>query len=246
MKKALILFAILGAFSGHLFGQTRKKTPTKTPKKITQPQTVKPLEKDGITLAQEMGGVSGKTYRNTFFGFEIEFPFTWLVPDKDFEAVMKKQGFNLEVQTPKATTPANQIKLNLAVKNVANLVTAYKLMPGSADNSIFRISVEDLDSQPKAKDAVDYLDLMTESFKAIKLPPDFVYSEVKAEQLGKEKFAYMDSSSKSGKKRMYVTVKDRFAILFTFAYSSDEDLETMRNVLAEGDFSLKSDKLIQD
>jgi hypothetical protein len=38
---------------------------------------------------------------------------------------------------------------------------------------------------------------------------------------------------------MYVTVRKDRAILFTLSYSEAADLETMRQVLAGGDFSLK-------
>jgi hypothetical protein len=235
MRKLFILTAASIAFSGNVFGQVV----TKIPKIITPPTSAKSLSTQDITLAQRMGEVIGKTYRNKFFALEIDFPLTWLVAGNDFESTMKKQGINLELTAPKAITQENQIRVNAAVKNVANLVTAYKLLPGSADNAVFRISIENLESQPRVKDAVDYFDLMLESFKAIKLPADFVYSEVQAEKLGKKQFAYIDTSTKAGKKRMYAVVKDGFAVLFTLAYSSDSDLETMRNVLAEGDFSLK-------
>jgi hypothetical protein len=235
MRKLSILIAASIAFSGNIFGQAI----TKIPKTVTQSTSAKSLSTRDIALAQKMGEVVGKTYRNKFFAFEIDFPVTWLIPGNDFEPTIKKQGINLELTAPKAITQENQIRVNAAVKNVANLLTAYKLLPGSANNAVFRISIENLESQPRVKDAVDYFDLMLESFKAIKLPADFVYSEVQAERLGKKQFAFIDTSTKTGKKRMYAIVKDGFAVLFTLAYSNDSDLETMRNVLAEGDFSLK-------
>jgi hypothetical protein len=38
---------------------------------------------------------------------------------------------------------------------------------------------------------------------------------------------------------MYVTVRGRQAVLFKFSYSDEADLKTFRDVLANGDFSLK-------
>jgi hypothetical protein len=235
MSKLFISIVVTVAFSGSLFGQIIDKNP----KTITQPITSKLLSKVDIALAKKMGEVEGKTYRNRFFAFQLDFPSTWLISDKALEATMKKQVINPELVPPKAKSQENQTRLDTAAKNALNLLTAYKLPPGSTNNAVFRISAENLESQPNVKDAVDYFDLMLETFKVVKLPADFVYSEVRAEQLGRKQFAFLDTSTKAGKKRMYATVKDGFAVVFTLAYSSDLDLKTMRNVLAEGDFSLK-------
>jgi ribonuclease I len=112
-------------------------------------------------------------------------------------------------------------------------------MPGTQENAILRISVEDLKALPQIKDAVDYFDLMRETFKAVKLPPDFKYSETQAEKLGRMQFGFLDTSNKTGKKRMYATVRNGYAIMFTLTYKADEDLATMKNVLAQGNFKLK-------
>jgi len=112
-------------------------------------------------------------------------------------------------------------------------------MPGSADKAIVRISIEDLRPNPQIKDAIDYFDAMRVQFRSLTLPADFEYSETKAEQLGKWQFAYLDSSSKAGKKRLYATVRKGYAILFSLSYTKDEDLETLRQVLKDGDFALR-------
>ncbi len=102
-----------------------------------------------------------------------------------------------------------------------------------------RISVENLSANPQIKDAVDYFDAIRAAFKAITLPPDFNYSETKAEKLGTMQFAYLDTSSSAGKKRMYATVRNGYAIMFTLSYTADDDLTTMRRILEEGNFDLK-------
>ncbi len=63
-------------------------------------------------------------------------------------------------------------------------MTAYRSMPGTKDNAIARISAEDLSSQPQIKDAVDYCDAVRATYKAMRLPVDFKYSETQAEKLG--------------------------------------------------------------
>jgi hypothetical protein len=129
--------------------------------------------------------------------------------------------------------------VNQAIKRVNVLLTAYRSMPGSTDNAIVRISVEDLSSNPQIKDAVDYFDAIRAMYVAMKLPPDFKYSETQAEKLGSKQFGYLDASSTAGKKRMYATVRDGFAIMFTLSYSKADDLETFRQVLEQSNFALK-------
>ncbi|MEP6946499.1 MAG: hypothetical protein ABJA02_11325 [Acidobacteriota bacterium] len=187
----------------------------------------------------DKGTVAGRTYTNTKFQFEITFPDTWLIPGDDFEGFMKSQGYDLSLKAPDTLTTAGKATINAALKRVSILMTAYRSMPGTADNAIMRVSVENLSGNPQIKDAVDYFDAMRASFKTLKLPADFHYSETQAEQLGTMQFAYLDATSKAGKKRMYATVRNGFAILFTLSYSSDADLATMRRVLDEGNFDLK-------
>jgi hypothetical protein len=38
---------------------------------------------------------------------------------------------------------------------------------------------------------------------------------------------------------MYATVQNGFAVLFTLTYSSDDDLQSLRTILADGNFKLK-------
>ena len=185
------------------------------------------------------GKVEGRTYTNTQFGFDVTFPDTWLIPDSDFEEYMKKQGFDLGLKAPDSLPEASQAQINKAIKRVNILLTAYRSMPGSADNAIVRISVENLAGNAQIKDAVDYFDAIRAAYATMKLPADFKYSETQAEKLGARQFAYMDTSTTAGKKRMYARIKDGFAIMFTISYTNGEDLQTLRKVLEDGHFALK-------
>jgi hypothetical protein len=186
----------------------------------------------------DFGTITGRTYTNKVYRFSVTFPDTWLIPGDDFEQYMKGQGFDLSLKAPETVDPQTKARLNRSLQHVKVLVTAFRSMPGSADNAIMRISVEDLKTVPQVKDAVDYFDLMRLTFKTIKLPADFKYSETQAEKLGAKQFAFLDVTSGAGKKRMYATVRDGAAILFTLTYKNDDDLQTMRQVLSEGDFAL--------
>ena len=226
MRKFVAIVFVTLFFTAFLSAQTKPK-----PKPRSTP--IKPIS------SVDKGTVSGRTYTNKTFNFEVTFPDTWLIPGDDFEAYMKKQGFDLALKAPDSLPPVSKAKVDHAIKNVQILLTAYRSMPGETDNAIVRISVENLVLNPQIKDAVDYFDAIRSGFASMKLPADFKYSETQAEQLGAMQFGYLDTSTNAGKKRMYATVRDGFAIMFTISYSKDADLQTLRSVLEQGNFRLK-------
>ena len=235
----LVIVLILLTFSSFTAAQVK---PRPTPLKIPAGVPIKPGTTPKPIAAKnsvDPGKVSGRTYTNETFNFEVTFPDTWLIPDSDFEASMKKQGFDLSLNAPDSLPTASQSKINQAVKRINILLTAYRSMPGAIDNTIVRISVENLSDNPQIKDAVDYFDAIVATYATMKLPYDFKYSDTKAEKLGDKQFGYLDTSTNIGKKRMYATVRNGFAIMFTISYTKDEDLQTLRHVLEDGNFALK-------
>ena len=226
MRKFVAIIFVTLFFTAFLSAQTKPK-----PKPRSTP--IKDIP------SVDKGTVAGRTYTNRTFKFEVTFPDTWLIPGDDFEAYMKKQGFDLALKAPDSLPPVSKAKVDHAIKNVQILLTAYRSMPGETDNAIVRISVENLVLNPQIKDAVDYFDAIRSGFALMKLPGDFKYSETQAEQLGAMQFGYLDTSTNAGKKRMYATVRDGFAIMFTISYSKDADLQTLRSVLEQGNFRLK-------
>jgi hypothetical protein len=188
------------------------------------------------------GTVTGRTYTNKGLGFAITFPDTWLIPGDDFVAYMKKAGFDITPKPPKAANPADQKKVDAAFYRLKILMTAYRSMPGTEGNSVARVAVENvrsLNTTRPVKDAVDYVDLVHSQMSAVKMPADQKFSETQAEKLGQNQYAFIDTSDKSTKTRMYVTVRNGYAILFSLNYSTDEDLETFRDVLARTEFTIK-------
>ncbi len=226
MRKFVAIIFVTFIFTVFSPAQTKPKPkPRSTPIKVSS--------------SFDKGTVSGRTYTNKTFRFEVTFPNTWLIPGDDFEAYMKKQGFDLALKAPDSLPPVSKAKVDQAIKNVQILLTAYRSMPGETDNAIVRISVENLVLNPQIKDAVDYFDAIRSGFALMKLPADFRYSETQAEQLGAIQFGFLDTSTNAGKKRMYATVRDGFALMFTISYSKDADLQTLRTVLEQGNFRLK-------
>lgn len=227
-----VIVTLIGTMSWISSSAQTRPTPKAPPAAIPSAVPVKEI--------LETGKVSGWTYTNSRFGFELTFPKTWLIPGDDFEYGMKKQGFDLSLKAPDSLPAVTRTQLDRWVKDVNILLTAYRSTPGSADGAIVRISSEDLKDHPQIKDAVDYFDAVRSSYAAMRLPQDFVYSETRAEKLGAMQFAFIDTSNKAGKKRMYATVRGRHAIQFTLSYSRFEDLEAFRRVLADGNFRLKA------
>ena len=249
--RSLVLFVVV-AFPLVCFSQTKPKPqPTAAATKSSSKTTVKPSAKAPVkTTAKapvktppkstiDKGKVDGRTYTHARFGFEVSFPDTWLIPDDDFEAVMKKRGFDLSLKAPDSLPLSTRIKVDQAIKRVNVLLTAYRSVPGSEDNAIVRISVEDLAGNPQIKDAVDYFDAIRAMYRTMKLPADFKYSQTDAEKLGENQFGFLDTETSAGKKRMYATVRRGAAIMFTISYKNDSDLQTLREVLGTGNFDVK-------
>jgi hypothetical protein len=240
MRFFVLSFMVAGLSVAGL-GQAKASTssPKKSAKATAASKTLSPsVPAAPATSAVDMGTIDGHTYTNRSLRFEITFPDSWLIAGEDFEAKMLKEGFDLRLRAPVVLPMQTKAQMNRDLKRVNVLVTAYR-SNGSKENAIMRVSVEDLSSTPQVKDAVDYFDLMRAQFGAMKLPADFKYSETQAEALGRKQFGFLDISSKGGSKRLYATVRGRQAILFTLTYTDDADLEAMRRVLSEGNFSLR-------
>lgn len=216
-----------------------KRTARRTAKVPKPAAAAKTAVSASPAAAIDKGKVSGRTYRNEAFDFEITFPDTWLIPDDDFEDYMKKQGIDLSLKPPRASSPQAQKMLDDAFRRLTILLTVYKYLPGYDDNAVTRIAVEDLSMQPLIKDAVDYVDAVHALYNGAKMPSGFTFSDTQAEQLGAKQFAFIDVTTPEGRSRMYVTVRGGYAVLFKFTYSDDADLKTFRDVLANGNFSLK-------
>lgn len=233
MKNIAPIFIFIALFFGAAYAQ--KPKPKSTPAKAA----AKPAVTTTPTPAIDPGTVYLRTYTNKTLNFAVTFPDSWLIPDSDFEEYMKKQGFDLSLKFPPGLTPQTKGKIKNSAKQLTVLLTAYKYVPGMENNAVVRISVEDLKNFPQVKDAVDYIDAMRATFRSMPLPVGFKYSETQAEQLGTKQFAYIDTETKDDKRRLYATVRDGHALMFSITYSEKPDLEVLRQMLTDGSFSLK-------
>jgi hypothetical protein len=190
--------------------------------------------------AIDPGTIDLRTYTNKTFNFTVTFPDSWLIPDNDFEAYYKKQGFDLSLKLPPGLAPATKGRIKHTVEHVTVLLTAYKYVPEMPNNAFVRISVEDLKNFPQVKDAVDYIDAIRGTYKSMPLPAGFKYSETQAEKLGVKQFAYIDTETKDDKRRLYATIRNGYALLFSITYTEREDLEILREILTGGNFTLQA------
>jgi hypothetical protein len=230
MKNLVKVFIVIALLAGVSYSQKRRTV--KSARKAPAAAAPKP--------AIDPGTIKFRTYTNSTFRFSVTFPDTWLIPDNDFEAYMKSQGYDLSLKAPPGLAPATKNKIIKSFDNVTVLLTAYKKVPGMDGNAVVRISVENLKTQPLIKDGVDYIDLVIQAYKRMSMPAHFKYSEeTRAEQLGKMQFAFADTETKDGKRRLYVTVRNGHALLFSISYTDKEDLEVLRQILANGNFALK-------
>ncbi|MFN6963716.1 MAG: hypothetical protein ACK4S4_08115 [Pyrinomonadaceae bacterium] len=224
--RVFLLIAVMTTFAASHYSQTTTAT-----RKSTAPTPAG-------AKAVDRGRLEGRVYRNETFRFEIAIPDGWLIADDKAAADLKAKGVDLKLKAPKAATSREQVRLNFYANRVTVLLTAF-LPHGKDDNSMLRIAVEDLTRVPQVRDAVDYFDLMREGYRTMRLPADFKYSETQAEKLGKKQFGFIDTSTAESKTRIYATVRDGYAILFTINYKTPEHLGAFRDILANADFALK-------
>lgn len=229
MKNLVRAFIIIALLSGISYAQKRG----------TVRKTAKAPVSSAPKAAVDPGTIEFRTYTNNTFRFSVTFPDTWLIPDNDFEAYMKSQGYDLSLKAPPGLTPATKNKINKSLQRITVLLTAYKKVPGMDENAVVRISVEDLKAAPQVKDGVDYIDAILQTYKTMQLPKGFKYSETQAEKLGKMQFAFADSETADDKRRIYATVRNGHALLFSITYTDKDDLEVLRQTLSNGNFALK-------
>jgi len=234
MKKIFTLFVFTAFVT--TFAYAQKTRPKSTRAKTTVAKTTP--TPTPVATAVDPGKLNLRTYTNDTFNFSVVFPNTWLIPGKDFEEYVISQGYDVRLRLPPGLPPQAKTNIKRDVQRVKILITAYKYMPEMANNSFVRISVEGIKDFPQIIDAVDYIDAMRESYKLVRLP-GFKYSETQAEQLGSKQFAFIDTETKADKRRLYATVRDGYALLFSITYTQSDDLTVLRDLLTNGDFTLK-------
>ena len=215
---------------------------TKAVRKAMPPRSSPPTAKSQPSRPIAQGSITGGVYKNSSLGFSFPLPDSWTVATPEFATYMKRKGVDISPKPPRAADLSSQTKVDSNFKRLNILLTTYRGLPGSQENSMIQVAAEDvmhLDTNRSVKDAVDYVDLMRAQLGSVHMPANYKYSETQAEKLGPNQFAYLDTEDSQGKTRIYVTVRKGFAILFSINYVADIEVETLRDLLARATFALK-------
>lgn len=235
MKKNLLLvFAVITLFSltGDISAQNKK--PVR--KEVEGGIGVKSASAAPPTQTDFFGAFEANTYKNKFFGVKITVPEKWVVQESETNKAIKQIGSGIV----KGKNEASEKALDEAMQRLTVLFTASKDILGMSDNAVMIFSAEKAPPLAPIRNGEDYLRLNLQSFKKLQLPPDFKYSETLVrEKLGNETFYYLEIQRTGYKQRMYATARKGYALFFTLSYIKDEDLETIKNILRDSDFSWK-------
>jgi hypothetical protein len=217
----IFLFVVAAFATGGAFAQKTKLKP-------------KPKATPATQTKIELGELSGNSYTNDFFGLKFEFPYGWLVGDN----VLEKQLTQIAQAQIQTRSAQRQKAVKQAIDRVTPLLGGYKKLPGYPENASLRVMVEDLSSLPSITNGKTYLAQMLDTLKLTKMPADFKYSDAKSETIDNVALDYVETSTGGGKKRVYVTVRKKFAVLVAIDYYEDADFEALHKVLDRSRFGL--------
>ncbi len=232
MKNYLKFFGLLVAvflLSNYSFAQKRKSKP-KPRKVIIEAVSTSSIQEDFL------GEVEGSTYKNKFFGVKLILPETWLIQEAQVNDAIKQIGS----KSVTGKTSQTQKAYDIAMQRLTVLFTASKDILGIENNATMIFSAEKSPPLVQIRNGQDYLRLNIQSFKKLQLPPDFKYSEtIKSEKFGIETFYSLDIERATYNQRFYAIYRKGYSLFFTLTYSAEEDLETMKDVIRNSDFSWK-------
>jgi hypothetical protein len=211
MRRCVVFFFIGLMLAGSATAQKQRSLPPIVPAKES-------------SIPTETGLLDGRIFESKKYSFTVTVPDSWFVAGADFEKILKDNGHDLGTEA-----------VVRGGRPVEMLLTAFRSQKGRP-GAVLRVTAESIADYQQIRDAVDYLDAITAIYASVTLPPGFAYSSVRAEQLGPNQFAYLNISTSAGKKRMYATVRGRWAILFTVSYFDDIDLQAVRDMLGAGKF----------
>ena len=232
MKKYLTVFYLLAAvclFGNYSFAQKGRIKP-KPRKEIMEAVSTSNIQKDFL------GEVEGGAYKNKFFGIKLNLPESWLIQETQVNDAIKQAG------SKSITGKTSQVQkaYNNAMQRLTVLFTASKDILGIENNATMIFSAEKSPPLVQIRNGQDYLRLNIQSFKKLQLPPDFKYSEtIKSEKFGTETFYSLDIERATYDQRFYAIYRKGHSLFFTLTYSTEKDLETMKDVLRNSDFSWK-------
>ncbi|HEX8246887.1 MAG TPA: hypothetical protein VF599_01790 [Pyrinomonadaceae bacterium] len=232
MKKIpVLIFSVIALFSlaAQVSAQSKKSPPPRV--------RAAPLDASrNNSQTNFLGEFDAGTYKNKFFGVKITVPEKWVIQESEFNQAIKQVGSEI-VQGKNAQS---EKALDAAMQRLTVLFSVSKDIIGMGNNAIMILSAEKASALVPYRNGEDYLRLNVESFKKLQLPPDFKYSEtINSEKFGNETFYSLDIQRTGYKQKFYATARRGYALFFTLTYITEKDLETMKTVIRNSDFSWK-------
>lgn len=174
----------------------------------------------------DAGTVTGWTYRNSYFGFQLTIPPGWIVHGKAAKEELSAKG-------RKARRPEDvkdQAAAQASRDRTSNLLTISKLPFGTQGefNAVFMCMVEAL---PLSTTREAYMDDMKAQLKQT-TEPITVLEEGKVETLGGVPFSTLitlteEPGAEPVKQKYYLTLKKGYALLFITTMLSESDLDIL-------------------
>lgn len=204
------LLVIVLVTVSHVVGQTPAETKTAAVPDVVATQPV------------DRGVLEGRTYSNNFFGLSVSLPRDWIIADaqrRDSIVTEAKDKLNSDDKGKKEMVDAS-------IARSVNLVSLTKLPAGEAHNASLMLIAERIPSS-SIKNGVDVIHSMEEAIKNTNFTLEF-QGPIQTEQIGTAEFAVatMKNSSPYGvvMQKVYMTVKNGYALEFFFTYTDAADL----------------------
>ena len=177
----------------------------------------------------DYGNVENGKYVNSYFDMEMSIPENWIVmSQKNLDELMKQSGEIVagDNKRMKAALKAAEIK-------TANLLLASEYEIGSVEvNSNISVTAENIKlASGFIKNGSDYLKQTIKMLEQTQVPYEAV-GDITTEIINNQEFAVMNGIIFDFvNQKMYVILKNEFALIFTITYFDDEQKEVLENAV---------------
>ena len=196
-------------------------------------QTGTPPTTTPAAAAPDHGSLDGNAYMNDYFGLTLTLPEGWKVHGEAVRERNREAGRKLF----DTRDPAAQARLEQAVGNTLNLLTAYQYPVGAAVhfNPAFLCAAEKIPPAAAEATEADYMEVLKKTFGHSQAPIT-IDRDVYTEQVGGETFSVIDITTKFpnavGHQRYYTRIRRGYALSLVLTYLTDEQLRTLTGVVS--------------
>jgi hypothetical protein len=176
----------------------------------------------------DYGKVENGKYVNSYFDMEMSFPENWVVQSQEIQNELMRQGGEALAGDNK------QMKAMMKVAEIrnANLFLASEYELGSLEaNPNINLVVENVKLTPTVKTGNDYLTQAVNLLKQSQYPYEIV-GNFETKTINNQEFTVMNGVIYDViHQKMYVILKNDFAMVFTITYFDDEQKTVLESVI---------------